>query len=216
MGSFWPEIRTTTTKNRLVSTPRHSPLEQRRPPTTPFTGLWLPVPHADSAAFLRALTHTPATLVPTGPRRLPSRLVRTTSLSLARPAQARGLGTPSASPPVPSPSPNVMSRSHSLPSRVPPAWHAAPATLNFSQYDHDDQHVTEGQSPGESQYRPLLLNPSTRTAPPLQHNLDLVLNDSDARFIASRHATTAAPTICVDTRTDPLTDLESLAGSDDD
>ena len=110
----------------------HSPLEQRRPPTTPFTGLWLPVPHADSAAFLRALPHTPATLVPTGPRRLPSRLVRTTSLSLARPAQARGLGTPSASPPVSSPSPNVMSRSHSLPSRVPPAWHAAPATLDFS------------------------------------------------------------------------------------
>ena len=46
----------------------HFPLEQRRPPTTPFTGLWLPVPHADSPAFLRAPPHTPATLVPTGPR----------------------------------------------------------------------------------------------------------------------------------------------------
>ena len=34
-------------------------------------------------------------------------------------------------------------------------------------------------------------------------------------FIASRHATTAAPTVRVATRTDPLTDLESLAGSDD-
>ena len=46
--------------------------EQRRPPTTPFTGLWLPVPHADSAAFLQALPRTPATLVPTGPRRRPT------------------------------------------------------------------------------------------------------------------------------------------------
>ena len=50
----------------------------------------------------------------------PSRLVRTTSLSLARPAQVRGLGTPSASPPVSSSGPNVMSRSHSLPSSPPP------------------------------------------------------------------------------------------------
>ena len=146
----------------------HFPPEQRRPPTTPFTGLWLPVPHADSAAFLRALPHTPATLVPTGPRRLPNRLVRTTSLGLARPAPARGLRTPNGSPPVPSPSPNIMPRSLSLPSRVPPAWHAAPAILDFSQGDHDDQHVAEGQSHGEPQCRPLLLDPDTRTAPPLQ------------------------------------------------
>ena len=62
----------------------HFPLAQRRPPAAPFTGLWLPIPHADSAAFLQALPRTPATLVPTGPRRrLPNRLVRTTSLSLA-------------------------------------------------------------------------------------------------------------------------------------
>ena len=46
----------------------HFPLEQRRPPATPFTGLWLPVPHTDSAAFLATLPHTPATLVPTRPR----------------------------------------------------------------------------------------------------------------------------------------------------
>ena len=192
------------------------PLEQRRPPTTPFTGLWLPVPRADSAAFLTALHHTPANLVPTGPRRLPNRLVRTTSLSLARPAPAMDRGTPNASSPVTNPSPIIMSRSHSLPSRVPPAWHATPVILDFSQCDHDDLHVAEGQTPGEPQCRPLLLNPDTRTAPLLQHNLDLVLNDSDARFIASRHATTAAPIVGVDTRTDPPTDLESLAGSDDD
>ena len=71
-------------------------------------------------------------------------------------------------------------------------------------------------APGGPQYRPLLLNHGTRTAPPPQHNLDLALIDSDARFIASRHATTAAPTVGVDTRADPRTDLESLAGSDDD
>jgi len=51
----------------------HLPLEQRRLPTTPFTGLWLPVPHADSAAFLAAMLHTPVTLVPTRPRGLPVR-----------------------------------------------------------------------------------------------------------------------------------------------
>ena len=50
------------------SVDEHFPLEQRRPPATPFTGLWLPVPRADSAAFLSALPHTPATLVPTRPR----------------------------------------------------------------------------------------------------------------------------------------------------
>ena len=180
------------------------PLEQRRPPTTPFTGLWLPVPRADSAAFLTALHHTPANLVPTGPRRLPNRLVRTTSLSLARPAPAMDRGTSHASSPVTNPSPIIMSRSHSLPSRVPPAWHATPVILDFSHCDHDDRHVAEGQTPGEPQCRPLLLKPDTRTAPLLQHNLDLVLNDSDARFIASRHATTAAPIVGVDTRADPL------------
>ena len=42
-------------------------------------------------------------------------------------------------------------------------------------------------------------------------------DDSDARFIASRLATAAAPAVGVDTRADPLMDLESLvAGSDDD
>ena len=61
----------------------HLPLEQRRPPTTPFTGLWLPVPRADSAAFLAALLHTPATLVPTRPRGLPVRLVRTAPLTFS-------------------------------------------------------------------------------------------------------------------------------------
>ena len=123
-------------------------------------------------------------------RRLPSRLVRTTPLGLARPAQALDQGTPSASSPVPNPSSNIMPRSHSLPSRVPPAWHATPVILlDFSQYEHDDLHVAEGQAPGEPQCRSLLLNPDTRTAPLLQHNLDLGLNDSDARFIASRHAT---------------------------
>ena len=47
----------------------------------------------------------------------------------------------------------------------------------------------------------------------MQHNLDLVLNESDARFIASRRATAAAPIVGVDTQTDPPTDLESLVGS---
>ena len=167
-------------------------LEQRRPPATPFTGLWLPVPHADSAAFLNALSHTPATLVPTRPRGLPDRLVRTTSLTLARPALALGLSTPNAPPPVSDLNSNIMSRSHSLPSSPPPAWHVAPAILDFSQDDHDDLHGSEERPPSGPQYRLLLLNPGTRTAPPLCHNLDLALNDSDVRFIASRHAATAA------------------------
>ena len=83
-------------------------------------------------------SRTPATLVPTGPRRLPNRLVRTTSLSLARPAQARDLGTPNALPPFPTRVPlSCLARTRS---RVgfPPAWHAAPAILDFSQDDHDD------------------------------------------------------------------------------
>ena len=44
------------------------PLEQHRPPTTPFTGLWLPVPHADSAAaaFLRAPNYGRRFSVPRG------------------------------------------------------------------------------------------------------------------------------------------------------
>ena len=171
---------------------RAFPARTAPPPATPFTGLWLPVPRADSAAFLSALPHTPATFVPARPRRLLNRLVRTTSLNLTRPTLALGLSTPNASPLVSDSNPNIMPRSHSLPSRTPPGWHVTPTILDFSQDDHGDLHGSDGRSPCGPQYRPLLLNPDTRTAPPLHHNLDLVLNDSDARFIASRHAATAA------------------------
>ena len=67
--------------------------------------------------------------------------------------------------------------------------------LDFSQEDHDDQHMTETPTPGAPQYRPLPSNPDTHTDPPLQHNLDLALNDNDAHFMASRHANTAAGSI---------------------
>ena len=224
-------------------------------PRTHLSGLWLPVPRADSAAFLEALPHTPASLVATKPRRLPNRLVRTTSLSLARSAQAPDLTAPNASSPIPNSGLNIMSRANSLPSRVPPTWHAAPhdpppslahsaeptrdtphtyhgvgrdiaappyapgppqnrdvglaapslrsatrqsasrlallrqphipAMLDFSQDDRNDQHTTEGLAPGEPQCRSLPSDPDTHTTPPLQHNLDLVLNDNDARFIVS-------------------------------
>ena len=193
------------------------PLESRRPPATPFTGLWIPVPHADSAAFLAALHHTPTTLVPTRPRGLPIRLARTTSLTLARPARASGLGTPAPSPPVPDPNTNTMSRSHSLPNRVPPAWHdVTPLVLDFPRGGHGDLGGTAGQPPRGPQYRPLLLHPTTRAAPSPQHNLDLALNDSDARFIASRLVATVAPIVAADPQADQLTDQESLADSDDD
>ena len=88
-----------------------------------------------------------------------------------------------------------MPRANSIPSTPPPTWHTVPAMLDFSQDEHDDQHTTEGLAPGEPQCRPLLSNPDTHTAPPLQHILDLVLNDNDARCTASRHANTAAGSI---------------------
>ena len=193
------------------------PLGSRRPPATPFTGLWVPVPHADSAAFLAALPHTPTTLVPTRPRGLPIRLARTSSLTLARPAHAPGLGTPAPSPPIPDSNTNVMSRSHSLPNRVPPPWHdATPLVLDFPRGVHGELDGTTGQPPRGPQYRPLLLHPTMHAAPPPQHNLDLALNDSDARFIASRLVPTVAPIVAVDTPADQLTDQESLDDSDDD
>ena len=110
-----------------------------------------------------------------------------------------------------------MSRSHSLPNRVPPAWHdATPLVLDFPRGDHCDLGGTAGQPPLGPQYRPLLVHPTTRAAPPPQHNLDLALNDSDARFIASRLVATVAPVVVVDTQADQLTDQESLADSDED
>ena len=138
--------------------------------------------------LLPASSLTRNTRVPTRPRRLPIRLARTTPLTLARPAHALGLGTPATSPPVPNSNTNTMPRSHSLPSRVPPTWHdGTPLVLGFSQDGHGDlENGTARQPPHAPQYRPLLLHPTTRAAPPPQHNLDLALNDSDARFIAPR------------------------------
>jgi len=45
--------------------------------------------------------------------------------------------------------------------------------------------------------------------------LDLALDDSDARFIASRLIATVAPIVEVGTQADQLTDQESLEDSDD-
>ena len=55
----------------------------------------------------------------------------------------------------------------------------------------------EGRLPDGPQYRPLLLNPCAHTTPPLYHNLDLALNDSDIRYVASQRAATTA---CSDAR----------------
>ena len=46
-------------------------------------------------------------------------------------------------------------------------------------------------APSRSTFNP----DDTHTAPPLQHNLDLALNDNDARLMASRHANTAAGSV---------------------
>ena len=108
-------------------------------------------------------------------------------------------------------------QTHSLPNRVPPASHdATPLVLDFPQGGHGDLDGATRQPPRGPQYRPLLLHPTTRAAPPPQHNLDLALNDSDSRFIAPRLVATAAPIVAVDTQADQLTDQESLEDSDDD
>ena len=60
------------------------------------------------------------------------------------------------------------------------------------------------------------MHPTVPSAPPPQHNLDLALDDSDTRFIASRLVATVAPIAAVDTQADQLTDQESLADSSDD
>ena len=130
------------------------------PPPHPSRGSGSQSPMRTQPRSLRpSLTHTPAALVPTRPRGLPIRLARTSSLTLARPAHAPGLGTPAPSPPVPDSNTNTMSRSHSLPNRVPPAWHdATPLVLDFPQGGHGDLDGTARQPPRGPQYRPLLLS----------------------------------------------------------